>query len=671
MASSGMTSQGDVDALIRTIRAHSFLNKQLQNICTINGLKATGVKMDLQNRIVNRGIGSRECTPILQQQPLPSPQFQPNLKPVFIPIFKSATLLLPLCETCSSPTTPPIQFLHQLGSLLSPFNASGYRTWLLPNSPPCRIQPALSFLISVADIPKQNKRKKANWGVAARPDITKSASDPRQFQHVRQSIQDTQKGGKNASHSVSYNGNRPSPAAPASGHANRTMPPYGQDNYNGAHPNQTGDYGNQYRTPQGYSSMNQQQISFLTFPGVPSLRKIGITFRESPFYKIEAYIGETRVLEPMQHHRNTVELLVRTQDQALLSRCGPGSGLRVMLFCAASDLGSQNIAFPQNSELKVNGGDVKANMRGLKRKPGSTRPVDLTDHLRLNPAHYNNRVTFTYALTMQERTQLLSGQKFHLVLCVCRVTSVAELVQCLEISRKIPRHVTVDDLRKKAADPDIVATSQKLSLKCPLSYMRLGLPCRGQACKHIQCFDATSYLQLQEQGPQWRCPICNREASYDDLAVDMYVKEILNNTSDDLDQVTIEPDARWHLGKDSPSRKSRPSFGESSALFGGDDDDDQDIDDDVIAIPDDGKVFSTPFTPARSLGTPGFITSRESSSAPKPSSGSKKRKAEVIDLTLDSDDDEPPRPAKKPLYGHNQIYTSGSIRPGHNTSYYS
>ncbi len=50
--------------------------------------------------------------------------------------------------------------------------------------------------------------------------------------------------------------------------------------------------------------------------------------------------------------------------------------------------------------------------------------------------------------------------------------------------------------------------------------MRLVTPCRGLSCTHIQCFDATSYLQLQEQGPQWLCPICNKSVPFGQLAVD-------------------------------------------------------------------------------------------------------------------------------------------------------
>ena len=72
-----------------------------------------------------------------------------------------------------------------------------------------------------------------------------------------------------------------------------------------------------------------------------------------------------------------------------------------MVFCAAGNTGMQEVAFPYQCELKVNGGDIKANLRGLKNKPGSTRPVDITDSLRLRPASYTNNVEITYALTQK------------------------------------------------------------------------------------------------------------------------------------------------------------------------------------------------------------------------------------------------------------------------------
>lgn len=107
----------------------------------------------------------------------------------------------------------------------------------------------------------------------------------------------------------------------------------------------------------------------------------------------------------MQHHRHSVTIPVKVQDHPLLDRCLNDNTMRVMAFCAAGNAGLQDVAFPHQAELKVNGGEVRANLRGLKNKPGSTRPVDITDHLRLRTSTYNNTVEFTYALTTKAGTR--------------------------------------------------------------------------------------------------------------------------------------------------------------------------------------------------------------------------------------------------------------------------
>jgi len=101
----------------------------------------------------------------------------------------------------------------------------------------------------------------------------------------------------------------------------------------------------------------------------------------------------------MTHHRHTVKVSLRPQDYPILSRVQGDPALKVMVFCAAEGHGQQDVAFPHQSEIKVNGGEVKANLRGLKNKPGSTRPVDITKELRYNPTSYINSVEMTYALT--------------------------------------------------------------------------------------------------------------------------------------------------------------------------------------------------------------------------------------------------------------------------------
>jgi E3 SUMO-protein ligase PIAS1 len=92
---------------------------------------------------------------------------------------------------------------------------------------------------------------------------------------------------------------------------------------------------------------------------------------------------------------------IRSQDYPTLQHFSNDKSLRVMVFCAGESHGVQNIAFPHQSELKVNGDEIKANLRGLKNKPGSTRPVDITNYLRFRPSNYTNNVEFTWALTQK------------------------------------------------------------------------------------------------------------------------------------------------------------------------------------------------------------------------------------------------------------------------------
>lgn len=121
---------------------------------------------------------------------------------------------------------------------------------------------------------------------------------------------------------------------------------------------------------------------------------------QAPIRRSNSFSLTPDVFRPavMSQHRNAINISIKLSDHPVLQRCVDDKSYRVMVFCAGDPSGVQDIAFPHQSELKVNGGDIKANLRGLKNKPGSTRPVDITHALRLKPQYINN-VEFTYALT--------------------------------------------------------------------------------------------------------------------------------------------------------------------------------------------------------------------------------------------------------------------------------
>lgn len=207
-------------------------------------------------------------------------------------------------------------------------------------------------------------------------------------------------------------------------------------------------------------------------------------------------------------------------------------------------------------------------------------------------------------------------------------------------------------MQTRAKDDDIVATSSNMSLKDPVQMTRIEFPCRSMNCKHNECFDAAVYLALQEQAPTWTCPICSRPAQWEHLVFDYYVKDILENTHEDTEQVTIEPNGKWHLIKNEESQeRPNPSTNHN----------DSDDDDDLVEITDLNAIRATPAIRSQASQEPRTpsinggsfsIPQRPSSAAlaqtlnhgvTQTASQSKKRpREEIIDLTLDDDDDDEP-----------------------------
>ncbi|OAG35373.1 hypothetical protein AYO21_10444 [Fonsecaea monophora] len=347
--------------------------------------------------------------------------------------------------------------------------------------------------------------------------------------------------------------------------------------------------------------------------------------------------------------RDTAKLIVMV-SQDTLDTLHKDPSYRIMVFCTSENTGpvqraTCDIEFPHNVELKCNGTDIKANLKGLKNRPGTTRPVDITSFIKKKPANYPNSVDMIYALTIKDKSP---PQKFYLVVNLVLQKSIDTMVADIRRGRVITKDQVIREMRRKAEDPDeIVATSMVLSLKDPVGYTRITTPCRGIGCNHVQCFDAALYLQLQEQAPTWTCPICNKAVPWEQLALDQYVNDILNLTPRSVEAVNVDPDGRWHIQNENEtsSRRSNPTPSEDDD--GDDDNNDGDDDGDLVELrigPSFRPSNVETLTP-HSVKTPP-LSSREVSTAPsgsKPSAQTRKRPREVIDLTLsDDDDDEPP-----------------------------
>ncbi|XP_066570390.1 zinc finger MIZ domain-containing protein 2 isoform X2 [Amia ocellicauda] len=136
--------------------------------------------------------------------------------------------------------------------------------------------------------------------------------------------------------------------------------------------------------------------------------------------------------------------------------------------------------------------------------------------------------------------------------------SVRSVLQGLMKKRLLPAEHCVTKIKRNFSsgtipgtpglngEDGVEQTAIKVSLKCPITFRRIQLPARGHDCRHIQCFDLESYLQLNCERGTWRCPVCNKTALLEGLEVDQYMLGILIYIQNsDYEEITIDPLCSW------------------------------------------------------------------------------------------------------------------------------
>ncbi|KAN0065672.1 E3 SUMO-protein ligase pli1 [Thecaphora frezii] len=272
-----------------------------------------------------------------------------------------------------------------------------------------------------------------------------------------------------------------------------------------------------------------------------------VNFKSSPFWEIKHFISNMVMCPeaPTNTDRKNATIYVSFNNDhiSLLKRTDVTYQAR--LFCtthesyavALSGRFPAPVEFPLTCEARVNGYPLSTNLRGSKKNAGRVPPPNLNKdgHLIFQPQR-QNRIELTYT----------NCQKKHvLIVGLCEVTSAEVLVERLRKKAYRSKEEVLSSMKKAAEDDDIQAGSATMSLKCPLSYMRMTTPCRSNQCPHVQCFDALSFFSVNEQSPSWSCPVCNQTIKPEDVLMDGYVDDILKRVSDDHDSVIVEPDGSW------------------------------------------------------------------------------------------------------------------------------
>uniref|UniRef100_A0A1A8GCT2 Protein inhibitor of activated STAT, 2 n=1 Tax=Nothobranchius korthausae TaxID=1143690 RepID=A0A1A8GCT2_9TELE len=296
--------------------------------------------------------------------------------------------------------------------------------------------------------------------------------------------------------------------------------------------------------------MNLQQPASLVPPVHPDVQ-----MKPLPFYDVldvlikPSSLGASTVQRFHQEKYFIFALTPQQVREVCISRdflpCGRRDYMvQIQLrFCLSETSCPQEDNYPNSLCVKVNGklfplpGYAPPPKNGVEQKrPG--RPLNITSLVRLSSA-VPNQISVTWAHEI--------GKTYSMSVYLVRQLTSPLLLQRLRMKGiRNPDHSRALIKEKLTADPDseIATTSLRVSLLCPLGKMRLTVPCRAVTCSHLQCFDAALYLQMNEKKPSWICPVCDKKAAYENLIIDGLFLEILNDCSD-VDEIKFQEDGTW------------------------------------------------------------------------------------------------------------------------------
>ncbi|XP_028433210.1 E3 SUMO-protein ligase PIAS2 isoform X2 [Perca flavescens] len=298
------------------------------------------------------------------------------------------------------------------------------------------------------------------------------------------------------------------------------------------------------------TSMNLQQPAPLIPPVHPDVQ-----MKPLPFYDVLDVLIKPSSLgaSPAQRYHQEKYFIFALTPQQVREVCIsrdflPGGRRDYMVqiqlrFCLSETSCPQEDNYPNSLCIKVNGklfplpGYAPPPKNGVEQKrPG--RPLNITSLVRLSSA-VPNQISVTWAPEI--------GKTYSMSVYLVRQLTSPLLLQRLRMKGiRNPDHSRALIKEKLTADPDseIATTSLRVSLMCPLGKMRLTVPCRAVTCSHLQCFDAALYLQMNEKKPTWICPVCDKKAAYESLIIDGLFLEILNDCSD-VDEIKFQEDGTW------------------------------------------------------------------------------------------------------------------------------
>ncbi|XP_075245188.1 E3 SUMO-protein ligase PIAS2-like isoform X2 [Convolutriloba macropyga] len=214
-----------------------------------------------------------------------------------------------------------------------------------------------------------------------------------------------------------------------------------------------------------------------------------------------------------------------------------------MRFCLMETSCDQLDNYPPYINVRVNGKAVELPPVLPQSKAGqppkrSPKPLNVTKYIKFDNQINHVQIQWT---TEFARTWVCA------VFLVKENDSSVLLQRLKSIGPRSADHTRalIKDKLKIDPDSEIAMTTLRISLNCPLGVCRMTLPVRSKQCTHVQCFDATFYVKMNEKRPCWQCPVCGKDAPFSELVLDGYFIEVLDSSTYDCTEIFCYDNGSW------------------------------------------------------------------------------------------------------------------------------
>ncbi|CAL1299296.1 unnamed protein product [Larinioides sclopetarius] len=270
-----------------------------------------------------------------------------------------------------------------------------------------------------------------------------------------------------------------------------------------------------------------------------------VRFKELPFYEVLAELLKptSLVTLPNERFQEREFAFCLTPQQVLEFQHNIDVQVQLRI-CLLDSSCEQDDEIPSSICLKINQKVCNLPNPIPTNKPGAEPkrpkyPIDITSVTK-KTATEPNEVSISWASS--------SGKPYVLGVFLVRKQTSTHLIRKLKANGvRNPDHTTAMIKEKLLQDRDseIATMSLRGSLMCPLGKIKMKLPCRALTCTHLQCFDATLYLQMNEKKPKWICPVCDKPALFKNLAIDGLFLDIVSKAPSECTEVQFHEDGSW------------------------------------------------------------------------------------------------------------------------------